>query len=193
MNSFDFNFNSNNNQNSSQSKGDGLKPSMPDMTGNSFGPELMNTKQPKPQYYGNIQTARPIQRNARAQQNPVISGYFVKEKSYRELVIARVNTFLCALLGFLVMVCLVSYYFVTMGEVSLNQIRKETLALNYENEDLQNKLDNLQSYYNVDMAVAKSNILQRATKVVELSAAQIPNVNFENRDNNQKNAWSMGY
>ena len=100
---------------------------------------------------------------------------------------------MCALLGFLVMVCLVSYYFVTMGEVSLNQIRKETLALNYENEDLQNKLDNLQSYYNVDMAVAKSNILQRATKVVELSAAQIPNVNFENRDNNQKNAWSMGY
>ena len=125
--------------------------------------------------------------------NQIISGYFVKEKSYRELVIARINTFLCALLGFLVMVCLVSYYFVTMGEVSLNQIRKETLALNYENEDLQNKLDNLQSYYNVDMAVAKSNILQRATKVVELSAAQIPNVNFENRDNNQKNAWSMGY
>lgn len=125
--------------------------------------------------------------------NQIISGYFVKEKSYRELVIARINTFLCALLAFLVMVCLVSYYFVTMGEVSLNQIRKETLALNYENEDLQSKLDYLQSYYNVDMAVAKSNILQRATKVVELSAAQIPNVNFENRDNNQKNAWSMGY
>ena len=52
--------------------------------------------------------------------NQIISGYFVKEKSYRELVIARINTFLCALLGFLVMVCLVSYYFVTMGEVSLN-------------------------------------------------------------------------
>ena len=129
----------------------------------------------------------------RNQGNQIISGYFVKEKSYKELAVARVNTFLCALLGFLVMVCLVSYYFVTMGEVSLNQIRKETLALNYENEDLQNKLDNLQSYYNVDMAVAKSNILQRATKVVELSAAQIPSVNFENRDNNQKNAWSMGY
>ena len=134
-----------------------------------------------------------ISRYAKAQNNQIISGYFVKEKSYKELVIARINAFLCAMLAFLVMVCLVSYYFVTMGEVSLNQIRKETLALNYENEDLQNKLDNLQSYYNVDMAVAKSNILQRATKVVELSAAQIPSVNFENRDNNQKNAWSMGY
>ncbi len=123
----------------------------------------------------------------------IISGYFIKEKSYKEMAIARVNRALCSLLGFLVMVCLVSYYFVTMGEVKLNQIRKETLTLNYENEDLQNKLDNLQSYYNVDMAVAKSNMLQRATKVVELSAAQIPSVDFDKQENNQKKAWSMGY
>ena len=148
-------------------------------------------KRPVQAHDSNI--ARGLNSYRNNQGNQIISGYFVKEKSYKELAIARVNTFLCALLGFLVLVCLVSYYFVTMGEVSLNQIRKETLALNYENEDLQNKLDNLQSYYNVDMAVAKSNILQRATKVVELSAAQIPSVNFENRDNNQKNAWSMGY
>ncbi len=132
-------------------------------------------------------------KNSNHQSNQIISGYFVKEKSYKEMAIARVNTFLCSLLGFLVLVCLVSYYFVTMGEVSLNQIRKETLALNYENEDLQNKLDNLQSYYNVDMAVAKSNILQRATKVVELSAAKIPSVRFDSQDSAQKKAWSMGY
>lgn len=125
--------------------------------------------------------------------NQIISGYFVKEKSYKEIAIARVNTFLCMVLAFLVMVCLVSYYFVTMGEVTLNQIRKETLALNYENEDLQNKLDNLQSYSNVDSAVAKSNILQRATKVVELSAAEIPSVSFDNQEKSRKNAWSMGY
>ena len=142
---------------------------------------------------------KPIEPNINQRQyvnhnnNQIISGYFVKEKSYKEMVIARVNTFLCALLGFLVLVCLVSYYFVTISEVKLNKIRKETLALNYENEDLQNKLDNLQSFYNVDMAVAKSNMLQRATKVVELSAAKIPSVRFENQDSAQKKAWSMGY
>ena len=43
------------------------------------------------------------------------------------------------------------------------------------------------------MAVAKSNMLQRATKVVELSAAKIPSVRFENQDAAQKKAWSMGY
>ena len=125
--------------------------------------------------------------------NQIISGYFVKEKSYKEMVIARINNFLCALLGFLVLVCLVSYYFVTMGEVSLNQIRKETLTLIYDFVDLQNKLYNLQSYYHVDMAVAKSNMLQRATKVVELSAAKIPSVRFDNQDSALKKTWSMGY
>lgn len=144
----------------------------------------------------NIQTNSAINRSAKKYPesgNQIISGYFVKEKSYKEMAIARVNTCLCAILGFLVMACLVSYYFVTMSEVSLNQIRKETLALNYENEDLQNKLDNLQSYYNVDIAVAKSNMLQRATNVVELSAAELPNVRFNKQDSGQKKAWSMGY
>ena len=140
-----------------------------------------------------IETSIVRGQNTGSENNQIISGYFVKEKSYKEMVIARVNSFLCALLGFLVLVCLVSYYFVTMGEVKLNQIRKETLALNYENEDLQNKLDNLQSFYNVDMAVARSNMLQRATKVVELSAAKLPSVRFENQDSAQKKAWSMGY
>lgn len=140
-----------------------------------------------------IETSFGKRQNINQNNNQIISGYFVKEKSYKEMVIARVNSFLCALLGFLVFVCLVSYYFVTMSEVKLNQIRKETLALNYENEDLQNKLDNLQSFYNVDMAVAKSNMLQRATKVVELSAAKLPSVRFENQDNAQKKTWSMGY
>ena len=140
-----------------------------------------------------IETSIVRGQNTGSENNQIISGYFVKEKSYKEMVIARVNSFLCALLGFLVLVCLVSYYFVTMGEVKLNQIRKETLALNYENEDLQNKLDNLQSFYNVDMAVARSNMLQRATKVVELSAAKLPSVRFENQDSAQKKTWSMGY
>lgn len=153
---------------------------------------LMNKNQKRPLRHSGLGANQGLKRYP-DNTNQIISGYFVKEKSYKEMAIARVNTCLCAILGFLVMVCLVSYYFVTMGEVSLNQIRKETLALNYENEDLQNKLDNLQSYYNVDIAVAKSNMLQRATNVVELSAAELPNVRFNKQDNSQKKAWSMGY
>ena len=90
-------------------------------------------------------------------------------------------------------VCLVCYYFVVTSEVKLNKIRKEALALSYENEDLQNKLDNLQSYYNIDKKISKSNVLQRATQVMELSAADIPKVRFENNEQSNSNAWSMGY
>jgi hypothetical protein len=123
----------------------------------------------------------------------IISGYFITEKSYKEMVIARVNTFLCCILALLVTTCLVSYYFVALGEIELNQIRKNTVALNYDNEDMQNKLDNLQSFYNVDRAVAKANVLQRAKKVVELSAVSLPGINFDEDRSELGLRWFMGY
>lgn len=131
--------------------------------------------------------------NQSARQNQIISGYFIKEKSYKEMVIARVNNFLCGILALLVMVCLVSYYYVINGEIQLNQIRKETLAINYENEDMQHRLDILQSFSNVDRQVAKTKILQTAKQVMELSAANLPSVNYENRNVSPVPGWSMGY
>lgn len=131
--------------------------------------------------------------NHSVQQNQIISGYFIKEKSYKEMVIARINNFLCGVLALLVMVCLVSYYYVINGEIQLNQIRKETLAINYENEDMQHKLDILQSFSNVDKQVARTKILQTAKQVMELSAANLPNVNYENKNVSPVPGWSMGY
>ena len=106
--------------------------------------------------------------------NQIISGHFVDEKSYKELIIQRINNFLYCLLGILVIFCFVGYYFVSCKEVQLNQISRETLDLNYENEELQNKLDSLQSYYNIDKAVSKANILERARHVVEVDAIDLP-------------------
>ncbi len=111
----------------------------------------------------------------------IISGYFLNEKSYKEMIIQRVNNFLYGILGFLVLFCLVSYYFVSCKEVQLNQISRETLELNYENDELQNKVDSLQSYYNIDKAVSKANILERAKQVVEVDAVKTPSVNFNKK------------
>lgn len=113
----------------------------------------------------------------------IISGYFVNEKSYKEMVVQRVNTFLYCVLGFLVLFCLVSYYFVSCKEVQLNQISRETLELNYENDELQNKIDSLQSYYNIDKAVSKTNILERARHVVEVDAIELPDLNLNKKTN----------
>ncbi len=111
--------------------------------------------------------------------NSVINGYFVKEKSYKEIIISRINTALCCILGFFVMVCLISYYFVVQKEIELRKITKATIALNLDNSDMQNTLDNLQSFSNVDFQVSKLNILQRAKKVIELPAADLPSVNYD--------------
>lgn len=124
--------------------------------------------------------SNPIQAS-NSDNSQIISGYFLNEKPYKELIIQRVNNFLCAVLGLLVIFCLTCYYFVSCKEVQLNKISRETLELNYENEELQNKVDSLQSYYNIDKAVTKSNILERAKHVVEVNAIDIPDLNIDEK------------
>ncbi|MBQ8635304.1 hypothetical protein IJ425_04030 [bacterium] len=140
--------------------------------------------------YKNDTTQKSIANNSSNASNPItqaehssqiISGYFLNEKSYKEMIVQRVNNFLCAVLGFLVLFCVVCYYFVSCKEVQLNQISRETLELNYENDELQNKVDTLQSYYNIDKAVSKTNILERAKHVVEVDAIALPDVNFNKK------------
>ena len=125
--------------------------------------------------------------------NPVISGYFVKEKSYKEIIISRINTALCGILACLVILCLASYYFVVKSEIELRKLSKETIALNYDNSDMQNKLDNLQSFSNVDMQVSKLNMLQRAKQVIELSAADLPAVNYDSAGKDATINRYLGY
>ena len=136
----------------------------------------------------------PISANApQDKNNQIISGYFLDEKPYKEMIIQRVNNFLYAVLGVLVICCFIFYYFVSCKEVQLNRISTETLEINYENDELQNKLDSLQSYYNIDKAVSKANILERATKVVEVDAIDLPNLNFSSRQNKSKPSLVVSY
>ncbi len=125
--------------------------------------------------------------------NQIISGYFLNEKSYKEMIIARVNNFLYIALGVLVFFCLVCYYFVSCKEVQLNRISRETLELNYENDELQYKVDSLQSYYNIDKAVTKSNILERAKKVVEVDAITLPSLNFNKKSPKNVRSFVINY
>ena len=125
-------------------------------------------------------TSNPIVAEENSQ---IISGYFLNEKTYKEIAIQRLNNFLYGVLIFLVLFYLICYYFVSCKEVQLNQISRETLELNYENDELQNKVDTLQSYYNIDKAVSKSNILERARQVVEVDAIALPDLKLNNKSN----------
>ena len=158
----------------------------------SFNKYKNNIKKSNKQQKDPINESSAVQNPIVTPNSQIISGYFVTEKPYKELIIARVNTFLYTVLGILVLFCVVCYYFVSCKEVQLNQISRDTLELNYENDELQNKVDSLQSYYNIDKAVSKTNILERAKQVVEVDATDLPNVNFKS-GNKSKRTFVVGY
>ena len=99
--------------------------------------------------------------------NSIIEGNFPKENVVRQMAIKRVNKFLCVLICLLIAVVVVSYYFVITCEMKLNDISRETVILNNENSDLQNKLDSLKSFSNVDKTFQQNNMLKRAGQVIE--------------------------
>ena len=74
---------------------------------------------------------------------------------------------LCILLGVVIALASISYYFVICSEMKLNNLSRQTTVLNDENAELQNKLDKLKSFSNVDKTFQKNNMLKRAGHVIE--------------------------
>lgn len=105
--------------------------------------------------------------------NSIIEGYFPKENFVRDMAIKRVNKTLCVILSLLIGVVVVSYYFVISCEMKLNNLSRETIVLNNDNEELQNKLDSLKSFNNVDKTLQQNNMLQRAGQVIETQEVTI--------------------
>ena len=109
--------------------------------------------------------------------NSIIEGYFPKENVVRQMAIKRVNKMLCIAIGMLIAVVVVSYYFVISCEMQLNDLGKQTVMLNNENEELQNKLDELKSFNNVDKTFQKNNMLKRAGQVIETPEIVVESTN----------------
>ena len=80
---------------------------------------------------------------------------------------------LCILISTLIAVVIVSYYFVLTCEMQLNDLSRQTVILNNENTDLQNQLDRLKSFHNVDKTFQQNNMLKRAGQVIETPAITV--------------------
>lgn len=125
--------------------------------------------------------------------NHIIEGYFPKENVRKEMAIRKINTTLTVMLGMFIMVTAVSYYFATANEIVLNNLSRQTTILNDENADLQNKLDKLKSFNNVDMTMQKNNILKKAQQVIEIPAIT-SNIVANKKSSTQKPfSWAIGY
>ena len=105
--------------------------------------------------------------------NSIIEGYFPKENIVRQMAIKRINRMLCIIICMLIMVVVVSYYFVLSCEIKLNDLSRQTVILNNENTDLQNQLDKLKSFNNVDKTFQQNNMLKRANQVIETPAITV--------------------
>lgn len=123
----------------------------------------------------------------------VIEGYFPKENIRKEMSIRRINTTLTIMLGLSILITAVSYYFATANEMVLNNLSRQTVILNDENSDLQNKLDRLKSFNNVDISMQKSNLLQKAQQVLEVQAVSSTTVADKKVNPEKPFTWAIGY
>ena len=105
--------------------------------------------------------------------NSIIEGNFPKENVVRQMAIKRVNNMLCIVLSLLISVVIIIYYFVITIEMKLNDLTRQTIVLNNENAELQNQLDSLKSFDNVDKTLQENNMLQRAGQVIETQAIEV--------------------
>lgn len=127
------------------------------------------------------------------QYSPIIEGYFPKENIRKEMAIRKINTVLTLLLVFSLMITAISYYFATANEMTLNDISRQTVVLNDENADLQNKVDKLKSFNNVDMTMQRNNMLQKAEQVLEVPAVSSSIVADKKLNAQKPFSWAIGY
>jgi len=143
--------------------------------------------------YGYSQDYRQDYQKYTQQYSPVIEGYFPKENTKKDMAIRKINTTLTILLVGIILLTSVSYYFATANEMVLNDLGRQTTILNDENSDLQNKIDKLKSFNNVDLTMQKNNILQKAQQVIEVNAVASNSVSNKKFDTQKPFTWAIGY
>lgn len=127
------------------------------------------------------------------QENQVIEGYFQKEISQKAMAIRKINKSLCCLLGVAVLFAFVSYYFAMSNELTLNMLSRQITTLNDENGELQNHLDRLKSFNNVDDTMMQNSILSKAGKVIEVQAVHPAVTVNEKPEKTASFNWAIGY
>ena len=126
----------------------------------------------------------------------VVEGSFYQSKplTLREVVTRKINKTLCIFLLITIVITFISYYIAMNYEAKLNKLDNEIVRINTENQDLQADLDRYKSFNNVDNNVEKFNLLQKAEKVIEVTAMNSINTAIEPKKHNALNYnWAIGY
>lgn len=129
--------------------------------------------------------------------NSVIEGSFYQAKpmTVREMVTRKINKSLCFCLGVAISITFISYYIAMNYEAKLNNLDNEIVRLNAENQDLQAELDKFKSFNNVDTKIGEYKLLQKAEKVIEVTALNAVQKESEHPVKTASNSfnWAIGY
>lgn len=118
----------------------------------------------------------------------VIKGDFSSYKiNYKELKMYKFNKFMSFCLLILVVLSMCSYTAVVFRECVVKELHTKTNSIFYENVDLQNKVDNLKSFYSIDNKVSKINFLRKADKIIEVRAVNSNNTRKKSDSSNKHN------
>lgn len=115
------------------------------------------------------------------QTNPIIKGRFTQQQQRNLTVIQgehqqkgnKLNKVLSTAMIILTCITFTSYSFVSESEKKLNKLGKEIVYYSNENMDLQNQLDNLNSFRHVDRVIKANTALDTAKQIMEIPAAQL--------------------
>lgn len=80
-----------------------------------------------------------------------------------------INFTLVALTGVLTILFIAIYSVVALCETKVAALHSRISDLNYENTDLENKLENVKSFYSVDNKVSSTSDFEKAKKVIEVN------------------------
>ncbi|MBR6162465.1 hypothetical protein IKQ26_01045 [bacterium] len=85
----------------------------------------------------------------------------------------KLNKILSTAMIVLTCITFTSYSFVSESEKKLNKLGKEIIYYTNENMDLQNQLDNLNSFRHVDSVIKANTALDTAKQIMEIPSAQM--------------------
>jgi len=110
----------------------------------------------------------------------LVKGNFPRHENFRELAVFRFNRFLGHLLIVSIIASMISYSMVVAKENSLSSIHNKTSDLNFENIELQNKVDYVKSFNNINNKVASVNFLKKPDAVMEVNGSLVNPVTVKN-------------
>ena len=141
------------------------------------------------------QSSVKIRKTQNCKSNKIKEHKLPQEEYTRPHTLSKLNKSLCWTLVAIMVVMFLSYYITTLMQVHLTKLSSETMKLNNENIELQNKLDNLMSYNNVEELIRQTGKLDAARQVIEIDAVK---TNFDKKKVKKKGMqnyyrWSLGF